>query len=219
MQSFAVTAVTVNVYFNQDTTMNQVSTRYTKVAVILHWLIALVVFGMFALGWFMSELPKDAPKQLGFDLFDLGLYTWNLAEEASPRTFYFNLHKSIGVTLLALIALRLVWRITHRPPAMLTSYKAWERKLATGTHHVLYLLMFAVPLSGLIMAINSKYGLMWFGIDFIAGLDNKDIRELFKEVHEIIGFVFLVVIALHIAGALKHKFIDKDGTMKRMSLK
>ena len=55
--------------------MNQVSTRYTKVAVILHWLIALVVFGMFALGWFMSELPKDAPKQLGFDLFDLGLYT------------------------------------------------------------------------------------------------------------------------------------------------
>jgi cytochrome b561 len=174
---------------------------------------------MFALGWYMSEIPKDAAKQSAFDLFDLGIYTWELAKEASPRTFYFNLHKSIGVTLLALIAIRVLWRITHRPPAMLSSYKPWEKKLATAMHHSLYLLMVAMPVTGLIMAVNSKYGVMWFGIDFIEGLDNSTLRDLFKEAHEIIGALLLIAVIVHILGALKHKFIDKDGTMKRMSFK
>lgn len=199
--------------------MNQTSTRYTKTAVVLHWLIAIGIFAMFALGWYMSELPKDAPKQIAFDLFDWGIFNWQLAEEASPRTFYFNLHKSIGVTILALIALRIIWRFTHRPPAMLASYKAWEKKLATAVHHTLYLLMVALPLSGLVMAVNSKYGVKWFGIDFIAGLDNSPMRDLFKEVHEVVGAIMLAVLVLHIVGALKHKFIDKDTTMQRMSLK
>lgn len=197
--------------------MNQDSSRYTKTAVILHWLIALVVIAMFALGWYMTELPKEAAKQTAFDLFDLGVYTWHLAEEVSPRNFYFNLHKSVGVTLLALIALRVLWRITHRPPTMLASYKAWEKKLATGTHHMLYLLMVAMPVSGLIMAMSGKYGVKWFGIEIIAGLDNSTLRDVFKEAHEIIGAIFITVIILHILGALKHRLIDKDGTMKRMT--
>lgn len=199
--------------------MNQASTRYTKIAVILHWLIALGIFVMFAIGWYMSEIPKDAAKQISYDMFDLGVYTWQLATEETPRTFYFNLHKSVGITLLAFIAIRVLWRITHRPPAMLASYSAWEKKLATGTHHMLYLLMVALPASGLIMATYSKYGVKWFGLAFISGLDNKNLRELFKEAHEIIGVVLLVIIVLHIVGALKHKFIDKDDTMKRISLK
>lgn len=198
--------------------MNQASSRYTKTAVILHWLIALVIIAMFALGWYMTELPKEAAKQTAFDLFDLGVYTWQLSEAVSPRNFYFNLHKSIGVTLLALIVLRVLWRITHRPPAMLTSYKAWEKKLATGTHHLLYLLMVAMPVSGLIMAMSGKYGVKWFGIDILEGLDNSMLRDIFKEAHEIIGAILLLAVILHIAGALKHKFIDKDDTIKRMSL-
>jgi cytochrome b561 len=79
--------------------------------------------------------------------------------------------------------------------------------------------MIAVPVSGLIMAINSKYGVMWFGFDFITGLDNKNLRDFFKETHEIAGVIFAAFIILHIVGALKHKFIDKDDTLKRMSLK
>lgn len=197
--------------------MNSAS-RYTKTAVVLHWLIAIGIFGMFALGWFMSDLPKEAPKQMAYDLFNWGIYTWQLAEGASPRTFYFNLHKSIGVTLFALIVIRILWRITHKPPALLSSYKAWERKLATGAHHLLYLLMIALPVSGVIMATYSKYGIKWFGIPFIKGLDNTPMREVFETVHETIGIVVLVVLVLHIGGALKHKFIDKDETMKRMSL-
>lgn len=196
--------------------MNQPNTRYTKTAKVLHWLIAIGVFGMFALGWFMSDLPKEAPKQMAYDLFDWGIYTWQVSEEISPRSFYFNLHKSIGVTIFALIIFRILWRVTHKPPALLATYKVWERKLATGAHHTLYLLMVVLPLSGIIMAIASKYGIKWFGLEFIGGLDNKPLREAFKEVHEIVGVVILSVIILHIIGALKHKFIDKDETLNRM---
>lgn len=192
--------------------------RYTKTAVVLHWLIAIFIFGMFALGWYMSDLPKEAPKQMAYDLFDWGIYTWQLAEPAAPRSFYFNLHKSIGITILALVLIRILWRITHRPPALLSTYKACERKLATGIHHLLYLLMVVLPISGIIMASYSKYGIKWFGIPFIKGLGNSPIREIYKEAHEIIGIVILVVIGLHVLGALKHKFIDKDDTLKRMSL-
>jgi cytochrome b561 len=197
---------------------NGAAQRYTKTAVILHWLIALGIFAMFALGWFMTGLPKEAPKAAAYDLFNWGVYTWQLAEPASPRTFYFNLHKSIGVTLLAVILLRVLWRVTHKPPALLTTYKNWERKLATGTHHLLYLLMLALPISGLVMSAYSKYGVKWFGVPFIKGLDNNPMREFYAEVHEVIGLVVLLFVILHIAGALKHKFIDKDDTLKRMSL-
>ena len=199
--------------------MKHTPSRYTKTAIILHWLIAIFIALMFVLGWYMAELPKEAPKQMAYDLFDLGVFTWQLAEEASPRTFYFNLHKSLGLTVLALIVLRILWRITHTPPAALSSYKAIEKKVATATHHSLYLLMLAVPVTGLIMAINSKYGVKWFGIDVIAGLDNKPVRDFFECTHEFVGIVLLVLIGIHLLGALKHKFIDKDDTMSRMSLK
>ncbi len=199
--------------------MIQTSTRYTKTAVVLHWLIAIFLVVMFTLGWFMADLPKDAPKQSSFDLLDLGVYTWQLGEEISPRAFYFNLHKSLGVTILALIVLRIFWRITHKPPTPLASYKAIERKVATATHHLLYLLMVAVPLTGLVMGAYSKYGVKWFGLDLIQGLDNKAMREFFEGAHELIGIVLLVLVAIHVAGALKHKLVDKDETLKRMSLK
>ncbi|MCH9848627.1 MAG: cytochrome b [Betaproteobacteria bacterium] len=190
--------------------------RYTKVAIILHWLIAFGILGMFAFGWYMTGLPREAPEQMSYDVFDWGIYTWELTKESSPRAFYFNLHKSIGITLLGLIVIRILWRITHKPPALLTSYKAWERKLSTSAHHLLYLLMVLVPLSGLIMSVAGKYGVKWFGLDFIAGIENKPIREIFHETHEIAGLIFLAIIVLHILGALKHKFIDKDETMQRM---
>lgn len=190
--------------------------RYTTTAIILHWLIALGIFGMFAFGWYMTGLPREAPEQMSYDLFDLGIYTWQLTEESSPRAFYFNLHKSIGITLLGLIIIRILWRVVHKPPALLTSYKAWERKLSTSAHHLLYLLMFIVPISGLIMSIAGKYGVKWFGLDFIAGFENKALREIFHETHEIAGLILLAIIVLHIAGALKHKLVDKDETMSRM---
>ncbi len=194
------------------------ATRYNKIAVILHWVIALLILFMFCLGWYMTDLPKKAPDQTSFDLFDLGIFSWQMSEPGSPRTFYFNLHKSIGLTILALVIVRVVWRFINKPPAPLAHYKAWEKKLATGMHHVLYLFMVAVPFAGIIMSTNSKYGIKWFGIDFLSGVDNKPAREQWAEIHEILAIVMLVVIVVHLLGALKHKFVDKDETMKRMSL-
>ena len=192
------------------------NTKYTNVAIVLHWLIGIAILFMFVLGWFMTELPKETPKTTSFDIFDLGLITWGVEEEQSQRSFYFNLHKSVGLSLLMLIVLRMYWRFTHRPPAFLNSMKLWEKRLAKATHHSLYLLMFLIPLSGIIMSAGSKYGIKWFGIKVIPGFDDKAIRELFYEFHEIFGLLLLLILILHILGAVKHSIVDKDGTLRRM---
>ena len=190
--------------------------KYTNVAIALHWLIGIAILFMFVLGWFMTELPKETPKTTRFDIFNLGLITWGVEEEQSQRSFYFNLHKSVGLSLLMLIVLRMYWRFTHRPPAFLNSMKLWEKRLAKATHHSLYLLMFLIPLSGIIMSAGSKYGIKWFGIKVIPGFDDKAIRELFYEFHEIFGLLLLLILILHILGAVKHSIVDKDGTLRRM---
>lgn len=199
--------------------MNDTVERYTKTAIILHWLIALLIIAMLALGFWMHELPKDAPKTAAFDLFNLGIYTMTLPEPVSVRTFYFNLHKSIGVTLLAIILFRVFWRFTHVVPAFPDTMKAWEKKLADAGHKTLYVLMLVMPLSGFVMSIFSKWGIMWFGIPLVKGLDNPELREIFTEVHEITAWLLIIVIVLHVAAAIKHKVVDKDNVMKRMSLR
>lgn len=195
--------------------MNDV-VRYSKTAVFLHWLIAIGVFGMFALGWYASDIPKEAPKQMAYDLFDWGIYTWQLTEAISPRSFYYNLHKSLGLSVFAIILIRILWRTVNHPPELLDTYKKFEKTLATMVHRVLYILLIALPLTGVIMSVYSKYGIKWFGMPFIKGLDNNAMRELYKEAHYVIGIVLLVLIAIHVIGALKHKFIDHDSTLKRM---
>jgi cytochrome b561 len=191
--------------------------RYTKVAIVLHWLLAIMIFGMLAVGWYMSDLPKDAPKIAVFDLFDLGIYMVQLPEALSPRSFYFNLHKSFGVTLFALVLFRIYWKLTHKPPTLPASISGWQRKVATASHHLLYMLMFLMPASGLAMATFSKYGVKWFGIPLIEGLDNEVLREAFKEIHEVIAVILITLIALHILAALKHRFVHKDEVMGRMT--
>lgn len=192
------------------------SNRYTKTAVLLHWLIGFGMIGMLAFGWFMTDLPKKAPEQLSYDLFNWGIYTWDLVKAESPRAFYYNLHKSFGITIMSLIVLRIFWRITHKPPTPLASYKAWERKLSTGAHHLLYALMVIIPVSGLIQSVASKYGVKWFGIKLLSGLDSEPLKEIFHETHEIAAIILFFVVLIHILGSLKHKFIDKDETMNRM---
>ena len=191
--------------------------RYTKVAILLHWLIALMIFGMFAVGWFMADLPKEAPKVTSFDLFDLGVYTVQLVEAITPRSYYFNLHKSFGVIVFVLVLLRIYWKFTHKAPALPANITGWQRKAAIASHHLLYMLMFLMPVSGLIMATYSKYGVKWFGMALIKGLDNEPMRLVFKETHETIGVILITLIGIHVLAALKHKFVDKDEVMGRMT--
>ena len=199
--------------------MSATSQKYSKPAIILHGLTGLLILIMFAIGWYMAELPKDMPKTATLDLFDLGVYTMQFAEAITPRTFYFNLHKSIGVTLLLLILARLYVRFAHPVPAFPSTMKAWEVRVADLVHKSLYVLMVAVPVAGIIMAVNSKYGIKWFGLPLVGGLDNPDMREAFKEIHEILGAALITLIVVHIAAAIKHKIIDKDEVMSRMSLR
>ena len=199
--------------------MKTLPDQYTSTAKVLHWLIAAGIIFMFILGWYMEALPKEAPKSSSYDLFNLGIYTWELAKETSPRSFYFNLHKSIGISLFVLIVFRFYWRFTHRPPALLETMKSWEKKLATAAHHGLYLLMILTPLAGIIMSVASKYGIKWFGVEIISGIDDKGLRELFHEFHIIFGILILVILFFHISGALKHSLVDKDGTIQRIWFK
>lgn len=199
--------------------MNVNPQRYTKTAILLHWLIGLLLIGMLALGFWMSELPKDTPKAATFDLFHWGVYSVTLPEPVSVRTFYFNLHKSLGVTVLALIVLRILWRLTHAAPTMPATMRAWEKKLAHGAHHLLYLLMVLMPISGFVMSLFSKYGVMWFGMPLVAGLDNPKWRDVFEDVHGSLALLLSLVVVLHVLAALKHQWIDKDNLMQRMSLR
>jgi len=167
----------------------------------------------------MSDLPKDLPKVPSVDLFDLGFYTLQFSEPMTPRSFYFNLHKSLGITVFALVLFRMFWRLTHPAPEFLSSMQAWEKKLAEVTHKGLYLMMLLVPLAGLVMGAFSKYGIVWFGVRLMQGIDNEGLRNVFKEAHEVAGVVLLALIVLHVVAAIKHKVIDKDNVMQRMSLR
>jgi cytochrome b561 len=199
--------------------MSDSTQKYSKPAIILHWLTGLIILIMFSIGWYMADLPKEAPKTLTLDLFDLGIYTKQFAEAITPRTFYFNLHKSLGITVLALILVRVYIRLSKGHPAFPSTMKAWEAKLADLVHKGLYVLMVAMPLTGFVMAIYSKYGISWFGLHLIPGVDNAGIRDIFKEAHETIAVILIILIALHVAAAIKHKVVDKDEVMSRMSLK
>lgn len=171
--------------------------RYTPVAIVLHWLLALAIIGAFCMGVYMSDLPFSPTR--------LKLYNW---------------HKWAGVTILALSALRLLWRLTHRPPAD-APMPVWQARAAHAVHLLLYVTFFAVPLTGWAMSSAKGYPIVWFGVlplpDFVP--KNHDLGELLTDVHATLAWGLAVLVLAHVAGALKHQFIDRDGLLARMSLR
>ena len=174
--------------------MNPSTQRYTGPAISAHWIIALLIIVAWPLGAYMHDLPLSPDK--------LKLYSY---------------HKWIGITVLLLFVPRILWRITHRPPAALPM-PAWQHKIAEGTHHLLYLLMFLVPLSGWLMSSAKGFQTVYFGVlplpDLLA--KNPELGDLLKEVHEVLNWALFILVGLHIAGALKHHVIDRDSTLRRM---
>lgn len=171
------------------------SAHYTRTAKSLHWLMAILFFGLLALGFYMADLPLS-PQKLKF-------YSW---------------HKWAGVTAFALVWLRLVWRITHRPPALPESMPKIMQIAAHAGHLALYLLMIAIPLSGWLMSSAKGFQTVWFGLLPIPDLldKNKELGNLLQTVHMGLNLLFVTVIAGHIAAALKHHLIDKDDILRRM---
>ena len=169
--------------------------RYTRTAMSLHWLIALMLFGMFGFGLYMVELPLS-PQKLKF----------------------YSYHKWAGVTVFLLVLARLAWRITHRPPALPAGMPAWQVKAAKAGPHLLYLLMVIVPLSGWLMSSAKGFQTVWFGVLPLPDLLAKDeaLGEALLLTHRLLNWFFMLVVAGHVVAALKHHFIDRDGLLSRM---
>lgn len=161
---------------------------YDRGAKIIHWLMALMILSLLAVGIYMHDLPK----------------------EDTLRPTLYMAHKATGMLVLFLFFIRVLWRLTHRPPS-LDRYSDRIKKAASATHISLYILMFSVPIAGYLMSTFHGYAVDFFGLfklPLIVGKD-KALAEIAGEAHEILAFVLLGLLVLHIAGAIKHRFEAK----------
>ena len=173
------------------------SERYTRTAITLHWLIALAVIVQFTWGWWMQGIPKQPP---------------------GMRVDAFNLHKSVGLTLLALMTVRMLWRWRHPPPP-LPAMPPWQVQLVHFNHALLYVVLFVHPLSGYLGSVFSGYPVKLFGLTLPAwGRNDPGLKNFFSASHFVTSWVLAGAVALHVAGALKHALVDRDGTLARMGL-
>ncbi len=175
--------------------MNTTSNGYTRTAIALHWVIALLIFAAFPLGMYMSDLPLSPNK--------LRLYSF---------------HKWIGVTIMMFVVLRVLWRIGHRPPPLPDTVGKLEKIAAHGMHFLLYLLILAIPISGWLMSSAKGFQTVWFGVLPLPDLIGKDkeLGKLLEFVHVTLNYLLLAAVIGHSVAALKHHFITRDTTLARM---
>lgn len=170
--------------------------RYTRTAVVLHWVLAVMILGSLAFGLYMTSLPFSP-----------------------ARLKYYNWHKWAGVVILTLSALRLLWRLTHRPPADV-AMPVWQRRAAHAVHAALYALFFAVPLVGWSYSSAAGFPIVLFGVlplpDFVPV--DRELADALKPWHGWLAYTLAAFVALHVAGALKHQFVDRDRLLERMGI-
>lgn len=171
--------------------------RYTRTAIVLHWLIAALVVLQVGWGFWMIGIPKEPP----------GL-----------RADAFNLHKSIGMTIFMLMALRLAWRAGHPPPT-LPPMAVWQARLARTTHALFYAVLLLQPLVGYLGSEVSGYPVKYFGVT-LPGWAGKhpELKEFLSGVHLVNAWTIVALVALHVAGAAKHALIDRDRLLARMGV-
>jgi len=180
--------------------------RYTTVAIALHWLIALMVIGQLAGGFYMHKLP-DSEAALKFELYQL--------------------HKSFGITVLLLTLVRLAWRLTHKAPPLPADMAGWEKLAARGAHIGFYILLVGMPLVGWAIVSSSPladsvqtylFGVIhWPHLPFFEGVaDRKALSHDIAEIHEMLGFVIIGLITLHVGAAIKHQFVNRDAVLAHM---
>jgi cytochrome b561 len=169
--------------------------KYSKVAIALHWAVAILVLGNIAGAMLTEDFPKES------------------------RAAVMALHKSFGIILLFLAVVRIGWRLTHRPPAKPESLAAWEVWSARIVHFLFYALIILLPLSGWIWMSASGKPISMFGLFDMPILPVEQSKELGKTMHdrhETMGLVMLGLAVLHIVGALKHQFMDRMPFIQRM---
>jgi cytochrome b561 len=168
--------------------------RYTATAMALHWLLALMILGSLTVGLYMTSLPLSPTR--------LKLYNW---------------HKWAGMVILALSAARLLWRLTHRPPADVPM-PAWQQRAAHVTHWAMYGLFFAIPLSGWAYSSAAGFPIVLFGVlplpDWVS--PDRPLSENLKLVHHWLAYALAALVLTHVAAAVKHQWMDRDGLLLRM---
>lgn len=166
--------------------------KLSRTSVALHWIVAIMMLMLLGSGIYMEE----------FKVRDV-----------------YPIHKSFGVTITLFVLLRIFWRLKQGWPTPHPTHAAWERKLSRLSHYVLITGTLLMPISGMIGSIAGGRGLYWFGVELLArdpAGKNRMLAEAAHDVHEIIAKIIIVFLILHIVGALKHHFIDKDNTLRRM---
>lgn len=183
--------------------MSASSERYTNVAITLHWLIAIAIIGMILGGWYMSDLPDGA----------------------SGQYFLYQMHKSIGITILLLTVARIIWRVMNPPPALPGDMNGLEKTASHLVHLGFYGLMIALPLTGwLYSSVSIKldvptvlYGVIsWPDVPFVDGLKTEAASGVVNFIHSKLAWVAIVLLGLHVAGAIKHEVSAEQGVLKRM---
>ena len=170
--------------------------RYHSVSIALHWIIALLVFGQIALGWWMQEIPKSPP----------GL-----------RAGWFNLHKSVGLTIGMLMLLRLGWRLRRPAPPLPETMPRWQVQAARASHFLLYACLIVQPLWGYLGSSFTPYPIKYFGVTLPNwGWDSPALKDLFSALHFGTACLLMALIVLHVAAALKHLLVDRDDVFRRM---
>jgi cytochrome b561 len=171
-----------------------VPARYDSVARVLHWVMAVAILALWVIGHMIDALPKGP-----------------------VRSEVIGLHKTIGVILLVMAVARLAWRLARPQPALPVSMPAKERLMASAGHVGLYLLMVLIPLDGILLSQSAGREVSVFGLALpvLVGKDDA-LKEVLKGGHVALGWVLAVVLAGHVAAALRHRFILKDDIMARM---
>lgn len=169
--------------------------RWGAISQLLHWVVALLIIAVAIIGLTMDELPRGLRK--------IEVYA---------------LHKSLGLTVLALVALRLAWRLHAGTPRDIPDTPRWQSRVAHFTHVLLYVLMFTLPLSGWLLNSAAGYPLQWFGQFNLPPLSmrSEDLRDLAEDVHEAGFYVLLALVAAHIAAAFHHHLFRRDAVLSRM---
>ncbi|MDB5919431.1 MAG: uncharacterized protein JWR40_3665 [Massilia sp.] len=169
--------------------------KFTRTAIVLHWLIAVLLIGQFVFGWLLDEIPRNTP----------------------ARGFWINQHKSVGLVIGVLVLLRIVWRLRHAPPPPLPM-PSWQRRAADASHLAMYVCMVVMPLSGYLASNFSKHGIKLFNAVTLApwGSDDKLLYAVFNQTHKVTAVVFAVLIGIHLLAVAKHTLIDHDRLLSRM---
>lgn len=170
--------------------------QYGSVAKATHWIMAALVVAQFVVGWVMPEI-----------------------ERGTKPEFWINLHLSLGAALILFIVFRVVWRLTHRPPPMVSSMRPWEKWGAGITHTLLYVLLIVMPVTGWAAASVRGWPVTLFGLLRLPMLLPEGTKVGFEagDVHcDILSWVLLALIGLHVLAALYHRFVRRDAVLARM---